>query len=83
MSKPDVKVKAAVGRMIKKSTAQTLITDKECETCPLIMSKSRCRGRVRIYVNQAIGGNWCQCSKNRRPGKLTCFWHKHLEDDNT
>jgi len=41
-----------------------------------------CRAQKRIYVGQGqMGGSWVQCSKKRRPGKRTCHWHRHLEEE--
>jgi hypothetical protein len=40
-----------------------------------------CRARKRLYLGQGrTGGTWVQCSKRPRPGKRTCYWHRHLED---
>jgi hypothetical protein len=40
-----------------------------------------CRARKRVYLGQRrMGGTWVQCSKRPRPGKMTCHWHRHLED---
>lgn len=71
-----VKAKIAADKIMKK-VGPGLFPDKPPA------STSRCLAPVRIYVNRQPGGNWVQCSKNRRPGKRTCFWHKHYEEDET
>lgn len=41
-----------------------------------------CLAQVRVYIGQGVmGGSWVQCSKRRRPGKKTCYWHRELEGD--
>jgi hypothetical protein len=45
------------------------------------MRAGRCHARKRVYIGQRrMGGTWVQCSKHPRPGKKTCYWHRHLED---
>lgn len=80
MDEPTPEKKKAVGKMMAKVAGQSLITDAECAGS-YIYNSSKCRARVRIYVNRKLGGNWTQCSKNRRPGKMTCHWHGKLEDE--
>lgn len=80
MTEPDNRAKKAAGKMMAAVSGQTLISDAECASSYLYNSH-KCRARVRIYVNQKLGGNWTQCSKNRRPGKMTCHWHRKHEDE--
>jgi hypothetical protein len=45
---------------------------------------SNCRAQKRIYIGQGrMGGTWVQCRKRARPGKRTCYWHRHLEEEET
>jgi hypothetical protein len=57
---------------------QTLMSDEEAG----VLGMGKCRARVRIYIGQGrMGGSFVQCSKKARPGKKTCWHHRHWEDE--
>ena len=68
----ETRQKAAVDRLMKKATRQTLLPDD---------NRIECQAQVRLYVNRKLGGNWVRCSKRKRAGKRTCWWHRALEGE--
>jgi hypothetical protein len=65
----------SLDKIAKANNSVRLLSDSE------VINRSLCRAQKRIYIGQIIlGGSWVQCSKKHRPGKLTCYWHRNLEE---